>query len=130
MGHIVFAYAMTDHALAAKAFRLLAQVDALRLLDISIDEQACLKLPGGGKPARYPDVSKIPGLASLRNVKVSDAVTFHGNCSKIEAMLKTDMLKHRQSAKMPTQQNRKRGIGGGTAVKDKSQTTKVRQTTT
>ena len=128
LGHIAFTYELADHAIAAKAFKLLAQVDSLRLLDINMNEQAWLGLSGGGgKPVRYPDVSKIPGLASLRDVKVSDSVTFHGNCPRIEAMLKTDMLKHGQGRKKPAQRSRKRGIGGGTIIKDNGQTTKVRQ---
>ncbi|KAK4549697.1 hypothetical protein LTR36_004998 [Oleoguttula mirabilis] len=120
IGHIIFNYSPSDTQPASSAFRLLKTVEHLRKLDITVDESAWLDVKNRkGEPA-YPDLEKLPGLATLRIIRGLKTVTFHGDCEKLRAYLVPEMTKPKSKKKASTGAKKRTVDGDSERVDTKS----------
>jgi len=91
--HIRFYYVPSDADSAASAFRRLKMMKHLQRLDIDIDGEEWLEHKNSKDKQVYPDLLKLPGLATLRSVRGLRSVTFDGDCEAVREHLAAEMVK-------------------------------------
>lgn len=89
--HISFFYTKNTHSKAAKAFKMLGEIQKLKRLDIVIDEADFVGLtkPKSQGERMFPDVLKLPGFHTLKSMRAVKTVQFHGNCDTIRQALQS-----------------------------------------
>lgn len=99
--HISFFYTKTTHSKAAKAFKMLGEIEKLKRLDIVIDEADFVGLTKGKGERMFPDMLKLPGFHTLRSMRAVKTVQFHGRCDTIRAALQSWVVDNEIKAEPP-----------------------------
>ncbi|KAK5702148.1 hypothetical protein LTR17_022575 [Elasticomyces elasticus] len=92
------------------AFKSLAGLDSLRVLDLSIDEEAWLGRSKNGRVKKYSSISNYPGLQQLRKIRGLSTLYING-APQIEALVRADMLSPKSTASTQPSSGRKRKAG-------------------
>ncbi|KAK5697206.1 hypothetical protein LTR97_007341 [Elasticomyces elasticus] len=100
-----------DHEkMIGAAFKSLADLDSLRVLDLSIDEEAWLGRSRNGQVKKYSSISNYPGLKQLRRIRGLSTLYMNG-APQIEALVRADMLSPKPTASTRSGSGRKRKNG-------------------
>ncbi|KAK5746420.1 hypothetical protein LTR17_000800 [Elasticomyces elasticus] len=100
------------------AFKSLAGLDSLRVLHLSIDEQAWLARSKNGRVKKYSSISNYPGLQQLQKVRGLSTLYIDA-APQIEALVRADMLSPKPTASTRSTSGRKRKIGDSKSCKAK-----------
>lgn len=87
--HISFFYTKNTHMKAAKAFKMLGEIEKLKRLDIVIDEEDFAGLTKSKGERMFPDLLRLPGFHTLRSMRAVKTVQFHGKCDTIREALQS-----------------------------------------
>ncbi|KAK3633649.1 hypothetical protein LTR56_015715 [Elasticomyces elasticus] len=92
------------------AFKRLADLDKLRVLDLSIDEGEWIRRSKNGRIKKYSTITNYPGLQQLRRVRGLSQLYIDG-APQIEALVRDDMMSPRPTASTQSSSGRKRKAG-------------------
>ncbi|KAK5689018.1 hypothetical protein LTS10_000998 [Elasticomyces elasticus] len=92
------------------AFKRIADLDNLRVLDLSMDEEVWLARSKNGRVKKYSSITNYPGLQHLRRVRGLSKLHMDG-APQIEALVRADMLSPRPTASTPSSSGHKRKAG-------------------
>ncbi|CZT20947.1 uncharacterized protein RCC_06808 [Ramularia collo-cygni] len=105
--HISFFYTKATYAKAAKAFKMLGEIEKLKRLDIMIDEEDFVGLTNSKGVRMFPDVLKLPGFHTLRSMRAVKTVQFHGECDTIRDALQSWVVDNEAKAAQPKKMKKK-----------------------